>query len=456
MRKSKSKDSFGPLFEGIIEASPEPLAKKEENTKKPLEAPIVIEEIPPESPKITTEEQQNRIYTVSELSQELRDTLNDRFQTITLRAEIADFKGIHRSGHLYFGLKDDKAQIRAVMWRGAVNKVPFEIKGGLEVIITGKLDYYAGGGSLQIVVERMEPVGIGALQLKFEQLKAKLAGEGLFDQARKRPIAPINWRIALVTGRSTAALQDMLKIFRHRFPLAEIFIFNCSVQGEKAPGEISAAIERANRYSETQDKKLDLLILARGGGSYEDLFCFNEEIVARSIAQSKLPVISGIGHEIDFTIADLVADRRAATPTHAAQESVPDIAVWILRLDEVKERFIYRIEQQMRDMRQKIDLLFNRFVQASPQKKLLSQKEHLNRVKSSLEQSIRHRVEIHKQKIQRLASVLDALSPLKVFDRGYSVIENKDGQIVRSTKDLKSKDIVSLRLKDGQLPAQIL
>lgn len=456
MRKSKSKDSFGPLFEGIIEASPEPLAKKEEKTKKPLEAPIVIEEIPPESPKISTEEQQNRIYTVSELSQELRDTLNDRFQTITLRAEIADFKGIHRSGHLYFGLKDDKAQIRAVMWRGAVNKVPFEIKGGLEVIITGKLDYYAGGGSLQIVVERMEPVGIGALQLKFEQLKAKLAAEGLFDQARKRPIAPINWRIALVTGRSTAALQDMLKIFRHRFPLAEIFIFNCSVQGEKAPGEISAAIERANRYSETQDKKLDLLILARGGGSYEDLFCFNEEIVARSIAQSKLPVISGIGHEIDFTIADLVADRRAATPTHAAQESVPDIAVWILRLEEIKERFIYRIEQQMRDMRQKIDLLFNRFVQASPQKKLLSQKEHLSRLKSSLEQSIRHRVEIHKQKIQRLASVLDALSPLKVFDRGYSVIENKDGQIVRSTKDLKSKDIVSLRLKDGQLPAQIL
>jgi exodeoxyribonuclease VII large subunit len=456
VRKSKSKDSFGPLFEGIIEASPEPLAKKEEKTKKPLEAPIVIEEIPPESPKISTEEQQNRIYTVSELSQELRDTLNDRFQTITLRAEIADFKGIHRSGHLYFGLKDDKAQIRAVMWRGAVNKVPFEIKGGLEVIITGKLDYYAGGGSLQIVVERMEPVGIGALQLKFEQLKAKLAAEGLFDQARKRPIAPINWRIALVTGRSTAALQDMLKIFRHRFPLAEIFIFNCSVQGEKAPGEISAAIERANRYSETQDKKLDLLILARGGGSYEDLFCFNEEIVARSIAQSKLPVISGIGHEIDFTIADLVADRRAATPTHAAQESVPDIAVWILRLEEIKERFIYRIEQQMRDMRQKIDLLFNRFVQASPQKKLLSQKEHLSRLKSSLEQSIRHRVEIHKQKIQRLASVLDALSPLKVFDRGYSVIENKDGQIVRSTKDLKSKDIVSLRLKDGQLPAQIL
>jgi exodeoxyribonuclease VII large subunit len=456
VRKSKSKDSFGPLFEGIIEASPEPLAKKEEKTKKPLEAPIVIEEIPPESPKISTEEQENRIYTVSELSQELRDTLNDRFQTITLRAEIADFKGIHRSGHLYFGLKDDKAQIRAVMWRGAVNKVPFEIKGGLEVIITGKLDYYAGGGSLQIVVERMEPVGIGALQLKFEQLKAKLAAEGLFDQARKRPIAPINWRIALVTGRSTAALQDMLKIFRHRFPLAEIFIFNCSVQGEKAPGEISAAIERANRYSETQDKKLDLLILARGGGSYEDLFCFNEEIVARSIAQSKLPVISGIGHEIDFTIADLVADRRAATPTHAAQESVPDIAVWILRLEEIKERFIYRIEQQMRDMRQKIDLLFNRFVQASPQKKLLSQKEHLSRLKSSLEQSIRHRVEIHKQKIQRLASVLDALSPLKVFDRGYSVIENKDGQIVRSTKDLKSKDIVSLRLKDGQLPAQIL
>jgi exodeoxyribonuclease VII large subunit len=209
--------SLGPLFD-----QSHPISMATETDASPMEKTSAPIHIPSQE---TQKKNFNRIWTVTELSAELRETLNEEFPQVTLRAEIADFKGIHRSGHLYFALKDENAQIRAVMWRGAVGKVPFEIKAGLEIIVTGKLDYYGGSGSLQIVVEKMEPVGIGALQLKFEQLKAKLQAEGLFDNKRKRIIENLNWRIGLVTGKSTAALQDMLKIFRHRFPLAEIFLF---------------------------------------------------------------------------------------------------------------------------------------------------------------------------------------------------------------------------------------
>jgi exodeoxyribonuclease VII large subunit len=436
MKKSSSEEvGFGPLFESVFVKEEEIFAELMEDFKEPA-AP--------------------RIYSVSELSQELRDSLAENFPSVMVQAEVADFKGIHRSGHLYFGLKDEKAQIRAVMWRGAVQKVPFEIKGGLEVIVTGKIDYYGGSGSLQINVERMEPVGIGALQLKFEQLKAKLAAEGLFDVARKRPINLVNTRIGLVTGRSTAALQDMLKIFRHRFPLAEVFLFHAAVQGASAPSEIVSAIERANRYSAGAARPLDLILVARGGGSYEDLFCFNDESVARAIVASKIPIITGIGHEIDITIADMVADRRAATPTHAAGESVPDATLWLRRLEELAERFTLRMEQRLRDVRQKLDLLYNRLVIVSPQKKLEIQKERLGVLQKQMEQAVVHRFGNYQQRLQRIASVLDALSPLKVFERGFGLVTKSDGQIARSVGDLKRGDRVELRLKDGQLPAEIL
>ena len=279
------------------------------------------------------------IYSVSEISNELRESLKNNFALISVRGEIADFKGIHRSGHLYFALKDDKSQIRAVMWRPALQKVPFEIKGGQEVIVQGRVDYYPAGGSLQLVVERLEPVGLGALQLKLEQLKEKLKSEGLFDLSRKRHVRPLNWRIGIVTSKTTAALADMLRIYRSRFPLAEIFIFHAAVQGERAPAEIVSALECAQRFSKSQPKPLDVLVLTRGGGSYEDLFCFNDEKIVRALARSTIPTVSAIGHEIDTTLADLVADKRSATPSHAAQETVPEAALWIERLTEIQIQF---------------------------------------------------------------------------------------------------------------------
>jgi exodeoxyribonuclease VII large subunit len=418
--------------------------------RAPVPATLAVPSVPAPTPAPP------RIYSVSELAGAIRNTLRDGFSDIIVQGEISDFKGIHRSGHLYFGLKDEKSQIRAVMWKAELLRVPFEPKGGLEVIVTGKIDYYAGGGSLQIVVTRMEPVGIGALQLKFEQLKEKLKNEGLFDPARKRKISPLNWRIGLVTGRSTAALQDMLKIFALRFPLAEIFFFHAGVQGTCAPGEIISAIERANRFSRTAPKPLDVLIIGRGGGSYEDLFCFNDEQLARTIAASQIPTVSAVGHEIDFTIADMVADRRAATPSHAAQETVPELALWVNRLNELERNFKRTTTDLIYDLRQRTDALSSRVLAAAPHKRLESQAQRLGDLEKRLQNLMTQALERRRQGMVRYAGLLDALSPLKVLDRGYSVATQPTGKILRSRADVKVGDEIRIRFPDGSLAARVL
>lgn len=419
------------------------------------EEELFFEDIPPPMDALEIAEEPS-IYSVTELALALKETLSAGFADITVRAEICDFKGIHRSGHLYFGLKDEKSQIRAVMWKGALQKVPFEVKGGLEVLVTGRVDYYGGSGSLQIVVEKMEPVGMGALQLKFEQLKEKLKNEGLFEAARKRKIKALNWRVGIVTGRSTAALQDMLKIFRTRFPLSEIFLFHASVQGEKAPGEICEAIRLANRYSDASAQPLDLLIVGRGGGSYEDLFCFNDEGVARAIVASQIPVVSAVGHEIDFTIADMVADRRAATPTHAASEAVPDRAQWLERLAELAKNFERQMMDVILDKQLRVDTYHNRLAAASPQKRLQDQKEKLKSYEQRLGYAMKNNLQVRQARLSKMAAVFDALSPLKVLDRGFAVTKNSQGKVIKSVRDVRFDDVVDVRLSDGSFRAKVL
>ena len=409
----------------------------------------------PEAPSAFKSAITREIYSVTELCQEIKDTLRKGLGTVTVQGEIADFKGVHRNGHLYCGLKDESAQIRMVMWKNALQALPFEVRGGQEVIVTGKLDFYAGSGSLQINVERMEPVGIGALQLKFEQLKEKLQKEGLFDAARKRKVSNLNWRIGLATGKSTAALQDMLRVFSVRFPLAEIFLFHCSVQGEKAPAEIIRAIERANRWSAGSDKPLDVLIVGRGGGSYEDLFCFNDEGVARAIAASKIPIVSAVGHEIDFTIADFVADRRAATPSNAAELSSPDRQEWLRRLADIEDRLPITIEDRIRTRQEKVDTLTNRLVLAAPHKKLQLQKELLTHRKELLVRAFRKKLEGLQTALARRAAVLEALSPLKVLERGYSLARDARGRALRSVTQVRLGDTISVQLADGQIQAGV-
>lgn len=414
----------------------------------PLVTPPLASSPAVPAPEVRPAPEKSKILSVTELSTRLKAELRDAFPDIAVQGEICDFKGAHRSGHLYFALKDEQSQIRTVMWRMDAVKVPFEIKNGLEVIVGGRMDIYAGSGSLQLIASRMEPVGIGALQLKFEQLKEKLRAEGLFDAARKRKISPVNWRIGLVTGKSTAALQDMLKIFRMRFPLAEVFLFHASVQGEKAPGEIIAAIERANRFSAGGPKPLDVLIIGRGGGSYEDLFCFNDEGLVRAIAASKVPTVSAVGHEIDVTIADMVADKRSATPSHAAQETVPELSLWLQRLEDLEGILGRRMTDKLENLRQRVDSVGARVVAAAPNRRLEMQRQRLGEMQNRLQNAMKYRVETQKQRLKGLAGVLDALSPLKVLDRGYSLLEGPSG-IVKSVKDVSVGDELKAKLSDG-------
>jgi len=397
-----------------------------------------------------------QIFSVTEAANEIKNTLKRSLGTLSIQGELADFKGVHRNGHLYCSLKDDSSQIRMVMWKQALTKIPFELKGGLEVIVTGKLDFYGGSGSLQINVERMEPVGIGALQLKFEQLKAKLQAEGLFDESRKRPVKALNWRVGIVTGKSTAALQDMLRVFSDRFPLIEVFVFQASVQGEKAPSEIVSAIRAANAWSATQEKSLDVLIVGRGGGSYEDLFCFNDEKVARAIVGSTIPVVSAIGHEIDFTIADFVSDKRAATPSNAAEMTSPDRQEWLRRLNDLGEFFPSRIDDMIRTRQEKVDHLTDRLVASAPHKKLQFQRELLQQRRERLERSMMQRLDHVRKQLGQRAAVLEALSPLKVLERGYSVARDTQGKALKKISQLKAGQSFSVQLADGLVEAQVL
>ncbi len=391
------------------------------------------------------------VYSVSEISKLLRDSLREFFPEIIIRGEIADFKGVHRNGHLYFALKDDKSQIRAVMWKPQLQRVPFDLKSGLEVIATCKVDYYAGSGSLQVVVEKLEPVGLGALQLKLEQLKEKLKSEGLFDLSRKKSVRQLNWRIGIVTSKTGAALFDMLRVYSSRFPLAQIYVFHSAVQGEKAPDEIVQALSRVERWQKTSSEKLDVLVLTRGGGSYEDLFCFNDEKIVRALFAMSMPTVSAIGHEIDTTLCDFVADKRSATPSHAASETVPELQTWLERLRDLEKKLTTWIRDQIADRNQKIDTLMNRMVATAPQRKIQDQKQRVSEKSKQFEYLIRNAIEKNRAHLSRLAQVFDALSPLKVLDRGYSIVRTPDGEVVKDIFQVGVGSTLNIFLSRGEL-----
>jgi exodeoxyribonuclease VII large subunit len=443
----------------INEKEIEKLLKYNENDIEAAKLQIHLKSPPTEKPK------EPSIYTVSELSKLLRDSLREFFPEVIIRGEIADFKGVHRNGHLYFSLKDDKAQIRAVMWKPAVLRVPFDIKGGLEVIAHCKIDYYAGSGSLQLVVERMDPVGLGALQLKLEQLKEKLKAEGLFEASRKKPVKNLNWRIGIVTSKTGAALFDMLRVYASRFPLVQIFVFHAAVQGEKAADEIVAALGRVEKWQKTSIEPLDLVVVTRGGGSYEDLFCFNDEKIVRALSRCTLPTVSAVGHEIDVTLADFVADKRSATPSHAASETVPELTLWFERLSEVEKKLKIWLRDSIKDRSQKVDSLWNRLVQAAPQKRISDQKALMNEKKRRFIQLMNLQIHRVKDHLTKWSSVMDALSPLKVLERGYSIVkkqgqqndqENSNNQVVKSARDVNVGDRLQILLSEGTLKATVV
>lgn len=366
----------------------------------------------------------DRIYTVSEITARIKETIEEEigFEYVWIVGEVSNFRGNYSSGHWYFSLKDNETQISAVCFKWANQYIKFVPEDNMEVICCGQISVYEKQGSYQINVRYIEPKGVGAQALALEQLKEKLLKEGLFDEERKRPLTYLARKVGIVTSPTGAALQDILKVLDRRFPNLDILISPTRVQGDEAPGEIVEALSRLY----TQDT--DIIIVARGGGSKEDLWAFNDEKVAREIAKSPVPVISAVGHEIDITIADLVADVRAATPSMAAEIAVREKAELKEDINYLKEQIAFALSNRVEILAREIDQLQTEFLH-----------------------SIQTNVDSASSELSNLAGNLDALSPLKVLDRGYSITQKlPKKEIVKDSKKLKKGDEVLISFNKGE------
>ncbi|MFQ5802877.1 MAG: exodeoxyribonuclease VII large subunit [Candidatus Methylomirabilales bacterium] len=391
-----------------------------------------------------------RIYSVSELTAELKILIEDTFTGVWVEGEISNFK-LHTSGHMYFTLKDDRGQIRAVMFRGSNRTLQFRPEDGLAVTVFGKITIYEPRGDYQIYVEYMEPKGLGALQLAFEQLKARLGAEGLFDPARKRPLPLLPGKIGIVTSPTGAAIRDILQIIHRRFANVEIIISPVRVQGEGAAAEIVEGIEVLNKQ-----RDLDVIIVARGGGSIEDLWAFNEEMVARAMYASQTPIISAVGHETDFTIADFVADVRAPTPSAAAELVISRKGELTQRVDDLMSRLVthmrYRADrnaERLRSVERHLQLL-------SPLERVKRQRERLKEGALALQWSMNHRVALWRGEFRTATAKLDSLSPLAILARGYSVCRRlPDLSIVTRAASVEEDGRLEVLLAQGGLICRV-
>jgi exodeoxyribonuclease VII large subunit len=386
------------------------------------------------------------VYTVSALTAEVKAVLEDGFSSIWVEGELSNFKH-HTSGHMYFTLKDSQAQIRGVMFRGHNRLLRFQPADGLAVLVSGTVTVYERRGEYQLNVEFMEPKGVGALQLAFEQLKARLEAEGLFAETRKRPLPMLPAKIGIITSPTGAVIRDMLTILGRRFPGLEVLIHPVPVQGEGAAAEIASALDRLGARGD-----LDVLILARGGGSLEDLWAFNEEGVARAIAACRIPVISAVGHETDVTIADFVADLRAPTPSAAAELVVARRDELRLRVDELTARAHSALQHALAIQRSRVDMLGRHLSLVSPLAQLARQTERLHGLRRRLDAGWTLFRTMRVERLGRAAGKLDSLSPLAVLRRGYSICFALPGRrVLKAAAGVAPGAPVAVRLDQGEL-----
>ena len=387
-----------------------------------------------------------RVYTVSALTAEVKAVLEDSFPAIWVEGELSNFKH-HTSGHMYFTLKDAQAQIRGVMFRGHNRLLRFQPTDGLAVLVCGAVTVYERRGEYQITAEFMEPKGVGALHLAFEQLKAKLEAEGLFRDSRKRPLPLLPRKIGIVTSPTGAVIRDMLTIIARRFPGLEVLIHPVAVQGAGAAGEIAAALGRLGSRAD-----LDVLIVARGGGSLEDLWAFNEEIVARAVAACPIPVISAVGHETDVTIADFVADLRAPTPSAAAELVVAQRDELRQRVDEFTARGLSALQRVMAVRRSRVEMLGRHLLLLSPVARLARQADRLQGMRRRLEAWWALFRTVRGERLARAAATLESLSPLGILGRGYSIcFALPSRRILKATTEVDTGSAVAVRLHQGEL-----
>ena len=436
---------------------------------------------------------QRHIFSVTELNQCARQLLEDTFPMLWLEAEVSNLSQ-PSSGHLYLTLKDKTAQIRAAMFRGNNRHLRFRPKNGDQVLVRGRLSLYAPRGDYQLIIDSMEEAGLGALQRAYEALKNKLANEGLFADSHKQLLPEHPRTVGVVTSPTGAAIQDIISVLRRRFPLLPVIIYPCAVQGAEAPAQIAHAIDLANHRNEC-----DVLIIGRGGGSLEDLWAFNDEQLARTIFKSRIPVVSAVGHQIDFTIADFVADVRAPTPSAAAemlsqdqdellarfsayQQLLQDKTRNLLnrkqqqldwqhkrlkhpgkkleeqkqRLDLAETRLISTLQRQLRERQNRHQLWHQRLILRSPEKQVALLQKQVTQQEARLARAIKLMQQAGQQRLAHAAQQLNAVSPLATLGRGYSISKTADGEILRSVSQVKIHDQISTRLADGEFICEVL
>ena len=433
-----------------------------------------------------------RALTVSELNHQARHLLESSFMQVWVEGELSGFSR-PSSGHWYFSLKDQKCQIRCAMFRGANQRIRTLPREGDQIRIRGKVTLYENRGDFQIIVEHLEPAGLGALQQAFEALKARLQGEGLFDPARKKPIPATPRHIGVVTSPTGAAIHDILTVLKRRCPAIPVTLYPTAVQGQPATADIVQAIDRAQQHG-----LADVLIIGRGGGSLEDLWCFNEEAVARAIAACPIPTVSAVGHEVDVTIADFVADLRAPTPSAAAEKISPDQQDWLRRLaeqqgrlgqsarrllqrlhnqlghlsarlrdprrellekaqrmDELELRLNKAIRDRLDQQKQKTDYLLQRMSAQSPRRTLKTVREQTQRLEERLTLATRHQLRQKDERLQHIAQTLHVVSPLATLGRGYAIVKDDNDRIVRKAGDLETGSQITARLGHGSVSARV-
>jgi len=389
------------------------------------------------------------ILTVTELTRKIKQILESGFSSITLQGELSNVK-LHTSGHMYFSLKDEGAQISGVMWRSRVPSLTFAPEDGTKVVVTGRVTVYEPRGQYQIDAASMRPLGVGELQVAFEKLKQKLAAEGLFESARKKPLPEFPMRIGIVTSETGAALHDMLTGFRRRFPAVTVILRPSKVQGAGAAEDIARGIADFNEHG-----GVDVLIVGRGGGSLEDLWAFNEEIVARAIAASRIPVISAVGHEVDFTIADFVADLRAPTPTAAAELAVPEQR----RLLEVLRESFYtmrgHVASLIEDHRTHIRNLLGSYAFNRPVDLLRQSNQRFDEATRTLKSTTDHQYALVRARATALQQRFASLDPRQVLKRGYAIV-SRDGRFVTGRGMLQSGDLIDVEFHDGEVRSRVI
>ena len=402
---------------------------------------------------------EKKVLSVYELTAQIKDRLESSFPAVWVAGEISNLAR-PSSGHVYMTLKDDRAQLRAAIWRNVASRLRFDLRDGLEAVCRGHVDVYAPRGSYQLIVEQIEPRGIGALELALRQLREKLAKEGLFDPERKRPLPPFVRRIAVVTSPTGAAVHDFLQVLGRRWRGADVLIVPVRVQGEGSAEEIAVAIDTVNRLAVPPAARdavpIDCLVVTRGGGSLEDLWSFNEEVVVRAIAASRLPVVSAVGHEIDVTLADLAADVRALTPSEAAELVAPEAAELVAGLRQYQQRLSAALRSRAATARSRLDALARHHVFRRPYRHVHDLARRLDELELRGGRAIRTQLKHARRQTDAAAARLESLSPLAVLGRGYSLTQRTDdGHVIRDAAELQPGQQITTRFAKGRAVSRV-